>query len=66
MGTNVARVRHRVIIASCLRHWYSVQLARCSEDAEAMLRRVEAMELPSDAAALRYSFPIAGFRVRSH
>jgi hypothetical protein len=65
MGTapsDIARSRHRAVIASCLRHWYNAQLAKCSEDAETTLQRVEQMELPSDGAALKYSFPIPGFR----
>jgi hypothetical protein len=62
MGSDVARVRHRAVVASYLRHWYSAQLARCSEDAEAILQRVEEMQLPIEAAALQNYFPLAGFR----
>ena len=59
---DVARSRHRAVIACRLRDWYNAQLVKCSEDAEIMLQHVEEMGLPSDGAALRYSFPIPGFR----
>jgi hypothetical protein len=69
MGTahgDTARRRHRAIIAKCLRHWYKAQLVKCSADAEAMLQRVEERELPTGGEALRFSFPIAGFRTGRH
>jgi len=58
----MARSRHRAVIAARLRDWYNAQLVDCSADAEAMLQRVEEMELPTDGATLQYSFPLARFR----
>jgi hypothetical protein len=66
MASDVARVRHRAVIASYLRHWYSAQLAKCSEDAETMLQRAEQMELPIELPGLQYSFPLARYRARRH
>jgi hypothetical protein len=58
----VVRSKHRAVIAARLRDWYNALLVRCSADAEDMLRLVEEMESASASDALRYSFPIIGYR----
>jgi hypothetical protein len=59
---DIARSKHRAVIARRLRDWYNVQLVECSVDAEKMLQRVEEAEPPTSGPFLQNSFPLATFR----